>query len=451
MKKVLSLIISVCILVSAFPTFAAETYIELDSLQYDEYMRGETVTVFGSTNAYVTLGLYYPESYGGTAKYIMTYSPQELSDGVELETDTDDKLWPDGVWTIIVQSGEVSESLEFTLSETVDRTEEPTEKPTSRPDSGNDAPTVTPIIPDKTKVTIKRGETETVNITTSASLKLEIEDEDVISASLSGKTLKITGLKRGTSAIWLRTSNNYAAIEVTVTASQSGNGGGNGTSSTDRPTEKPTEEATEPATEEPTEEVTEAPTEAPTEESTEPVNPFTDLPDTHWAKDSILSLYSKGIINGMDADTFAPDDYVTRAQFVTMLQKAFELKAKTGSSPFSDVSEDDWYFTAVMASYDNNIAKGGYDGKFNPNSLVTRQDMATFAHRAAINGGIIFELSNLLKFNDHDLISDYAIEAVYSMRSEGIINGMTDKTFEPLGNATRAQAAHIIAKLLELK
>ncbi|MBQ8539841.1 MAG: S-layer homology domain-containing protein [Clostridia bacterium] len=447
MKKLISLLTCICMLVAALPVYAADIYIELDPLRYEEYMRGETILISGSTNTYVTLGLYYPEHYGSSAKYILTYSPSELSDGIELETDTDDKLWPDGVWTIIVQSGEVSESLEFTLCEFVDRTEEPTEdensKPT-KPSGGNGTTQVTPIVPEKTDISLKKGKTTTVEIdTTASSLQLEIEDEDVISASLSGKMLTITALKKGTSDIWLRTSNNYASIHVTVTASSSGGPSGGDDDRTE-PTEKETEPVTEPPTEEPTEEVTEPPTEE------ETVNPFTDLPDKHWAKESILTLYSKGIINGMDEDTFAPDEFVTRAQFVTMLTKAFDLTSSTPISAFDDVKTTSWYFKAVMAAYENNIATG-YGGKFNPSSLVTRQEMATFAYRAAINAGIKFSLGNTTNFSDHESIASYALEAVYSMRSKGVINGMTSTTFEPLGNATRAQAAHIIAKLMTIR
>lgn len=437
MKKILSVIISVCLLFALVPTVSAEAYIELDPLQYEEYMRGETVFISGNTNVSVVLGIYYPQEVGGTLKYSMIYSPSELAEGIEILIGESDD-WFYGVWTIVVQSGDVSEVLEFTLSEYVDRSEEEpeTQAPTKKPSSNKDVQTVVPITPDKTKVTLTAGETEKINITTSASsLSLEIEDESVVSASLSGKTLTVTALKKGTSTIWVKTSNNYANINVTVEAKA------------EVEATAPTEEVTETPTEAPTEEVTEAPTEAPTEPKDE--NPFTDLKDDHWAKDSILSLYQKGIINGMDAHTFAPDDYVTRAQFVTMLTKAFNLKMANANSPFNDVNEDDWFFSGVMAAYANGIAQGDYNGNFNPNSLVTRQDMAVLSYRAGVNSGMMFSITSITTFSDHSFIKDYAVEAVYSMKSAGIINGMTSDTFEPMGNATRAQAAHIIAKLLE--
>ncbi len=437
MKKIISLLISLCLLLCPFTVMAEETFIEINPLEYDEYTYEEVIFISGYTNKYVTLGLYYPEEVGGSAKFIMTYSPDELSEGIELALGEQSRLWPEGVWTIIVQSGDVSEVLEFTLSETVDRTEddfddgwipedpddEPTENPTKKPSTGGSGNSVTAIIPDITELSLTEGESAKVNITTSASsLTLELDNEDVISASVSGKTVIVTALKRGESQLWVKTGNNYASIRVTVAAAPVKN---------DEPTDEPTDEITD----------------EPTEKETE--NPFTDLPSSHWAKESILKLYSKGIINGMDSDTFAPDDFVTRAQFVTMLQKAFKLEPKFPLSPFDDVKSNDWYYTAVIAAYDNGIATG-YGGMFNPNSLVTRQDMATFAYRAAVYSGKSFSLGNVTNFDDHDSIAVYAAEAVYSMRAKGIINGMTSTTFEPTGYATRAQAAHIIAKLLDL-
>ncbi len=446
MKKLISLIVCICMLSAAFCATAAEVYIELEPLMYDEYMRGETIFVSGTTNVYVTLGLYYPEEAGGNAKFIMTYSPSELRDGIELETSLEPREWPDGLWKITVQSSGVAETLEFTISETVDRTEEPSDDDigddtgddtgnTNTPDkpnkpSGNGTTQVTLITPEKTKLTLAAGESEKISIdTTVSSLSLEIDDEKVIDASLSGKTLTVTALKVGTGTIWVKSSNNYASIKVTVTPA------------VEIPTEEPTEKETAPA---------EEPTEEKSEEATEPVNPFTDLSDNHWAKESILTLYTKGIVNGMDKDTFAPESPVTRAQFVTMLTKAFKLEMTTDATAFNDVKKSDWFYLSVMAAFENGITNGDDGGNFNPNSLITRQDMATLAYRAAKASGISFNTENPTHFADHEMIKDYAAEAVYAMRSASVINGMTEETFEPLGNATRAQAAHIIAKLIAL-
>ena len=447
MKKLVSLLICLCMLVSVLPVIAAEPYIELNPLKYDEYMRGETIFVSGNTNIYVTLGLYAPEEAGGGAKFIMIYSPSEFLDGVTLETGHDASEWPDGIWKITVQSNGIEETLEFSLSETVDRTEDdfndgsapPTDPDKPNKPSGNGTTQVVLIKPEKTKLTLSAGESEKINIETSASsLSLEIEDEKVIDASISGKTLTVTALRVGTSAIWVKGSNNYADIKVTVTPQA------------EKPTEESTEEPTEKPTEEPTEKPTEEPTEEPTEKPTEikPL-PFKDV-QSHWAKEDISILYNLNIVNGMDDVTFAPENPVTRAQFVTMLAKAFNLDSKSTISPFRDVKSTDWYFESVMAAFENGITKGDEGNNFNPGSLITRQDMATLAYRAAKAAGKEFKTDDPVLFDDHASISAYAVESVYAMRSASVINGMSEDIFEPLGNATRAQAARIISRLISL-
>ncbi len=433
MKKFIAIILSLCIVLCPLTSLADDVSIEIDSLTYDEYAYGEILTVTGSVNRYVTVALYTPQDAGATPKYIVVHSPEEISEGVTITLGDDPKTWPTGEWTLVVQYGDYSERFEFTLSETVDRTEDeaPTNKPSSNKPSSNQDNSVTAITLEKTDLSLTVGESEKITVTSQASsLSVEVDDTSVIAASISGKTLTVTALKRGESQLWIKSSNNYVTVNVSVSSAPESN---------NEPIEEPTQAPTEPDKKEPVEE--------PTEESSE--NPFNDLSDSHWAKESILSLYSKGIINGMTNDTFAPDEFVTRAQFVTMLQKAFNLEPKYPLSPFNDVKSTDWYFTAVIAAYDNSIATG-YNGNFNPDSLVTRQDMATFAYRAAKASEKTLSVGEKSLFDDDSLISAYASDAVYSMRSAGVINGMTEFEFSPLGNATRAQAAHIIAKLLEL-
>lgn len=428
MKKLISVIVSLSLLLCSFSVFADDVQFEIDSLAYEEYAYGETLIITGTVNRYVTVALYAPKDAGAMPKYIVAHSPEELAEGVSITLGDDPSSWPTGEWTILVQYGDYSETFEFTLSETVDRTEEekPTSKPSANKPSSNQDISVTAITLEESELNLTIGESKRLSVTTQASsLSLEVDDETVIDASLSGKVLTVTALKRGESQLWVKTSNNYASLTVTVSPASE---------NTDEPVELPTDAPTQP---------TDKPTDTPSE------NPFTDLPDSHWAKDSILTLYSKGIVNGMSTATFVPDAFVTRAQFVTMLQKALNLKKISAISPFDDVLSTDWYFDSVIAAYDNSVA-AGYGGNFNPTGLVTRQDMAVFAYRAAKASGKILSVGEKSLFADDELISEYASEAVYSMRANGIINGMTETDFSPLGNATRAQAAHIIAKLLEL-
>lgn len=79
------------------------------------------------------------------------------------------------------------------------------------------------------------------------------------------------------------------------------------------------------------------------------------------------------------------------------------------------------------------------------NDLVTRQDMAVMIMRAVeYTGKTVEEVNAAVTFDDAADIASYAADAVASLQKGGIINGMTETTFAPQANATRAQAAKML-------
>lgn len=172
---------------------------------------------------------------------------------------------------------------------------------------------------------------------------------------------------------------------------------------------------------------------------------FTDLSGYEWAAASINTLSSKGILSGRGNGIFAPGDLVTRAEFAKILVSVLGLSAVTGENPFADVSDSDWFAEFALVAYANNIILGS-DGNFMPHSGITRQDAAVMIFRAlgkAANGS--------LAFTDADAIAPYAQDAVATLGSEGIIAGMDDGSFAPLSGLTRAQAAVLLSRIMEVK
>lgn len=171
---------------------------------------------------------------------------------------------------------------------------------------------------------------------------------------------------------------------------------------------------------------------------------FNDIDGVEWAKDAILTLYKKGIVSGKDEGVFAPNDPLTREQFVTMLVKAFNVTTD-GTIDFNDVKPTDWFYDAVNAAYNNNIVRG-YGDSFGVGEEITRQDMAVMVYNA-IKDKEEFVGEDVI-FADDSEISEYAKEAVYYLKNAGIINGVGDGRFEPKGINTRAQAAVVINNIL---
>lgn len=180
--------------------------------------------------------------------------------------------------------------------------------------------------------------------------------------------------------------------------------------------------------------------------------PFEDLSDVSWAVSSIETLYKKGIINGKSEKTFAPDDFVTRSEIAKMVCIAFEIKKDGRDISFSDISPDDWSFEYVCALSQAGIVNGQADKIFGKNEKLYRADLALILNRLIDYKHFSFE-KNAEKedFSDDEAIPSYAKDAVYKMQEMGIINGMGDGTFSPLGYVTRAQAAKVICQIMNIQ
>lgn len=180
------------------------------------------------------------------------------------------------------------------------------------------------------------------------------------------------------------------------------------------------------------------------------VNPFYDIADDYWGKASILYLYQKDIVAGQGDGYFRPDDTVTRAEFVQMVVKAFGFGMKGEEAKFEDVTSADWFSKAVQIAYSNGVVNGTSATTFSPNSNITRQDMMTILANAAKAVGKTLT-SGSTAFTDAGDIASYAQSAVAEMVGSGVVSGYTDGSVKPLNNASRAEAAAMLARLLELK
>lgn len=175
---------------------------------------------------------------------------------------------------------------------------------------------------------------------------------------------------------------------------------------------------------------------------------------SHWAKDDIQLMADKGIVKGMSENLFAPDANITRSQFATLLVKALGLsEVSPAVGTFKDVNSKAWYYSMVETAAANGIV-AGFDGKFNPEGKITRQEMAVMIAKALKAGGktntvTSAEVDQLLnKFSDKQQVSAWAKESVAVAVKEGIINGRTENTFVAKANATRAEGTVMLKKNL---
>ncbi|MGH1279400.1 S-layer homology domain-containing protein [Bacillus basilensis] len=109
-------------------------------------------------------------------------------------------------------------------------------------------------------------------------------------------------------------------------------------------------------------------------------NPFTDI-EGHMFEKEILALNKAGIMNGFGNGKFGPDNVLTREQLAVVLTKAFNFQA-TSTTTFKDVDKNYWATNAISALQENKITTGTGDNKFEPQSLVTREQYALFLYNA---------------------------------------------------------------------
>ena len=109
--------------------------------------------------------------------------------------------------------------------------------------------------------------------------------------------------------------------------------------------------------------------------------PFVDVGAGRFYYKAVLWAYENGITAGMDATHFAPEDTVTRGQFVTFLWRAEGKPAASGSNPFTDVNSGRFYYNAVLWAAQNGITSGMTPTTFAPDRTCTRGQVVTFLYR----------------------------------------------------------------------
>ncbi|CAH0117553.1 MULTISPECIES: DUF4832 domain-containing protein [unclassified Paenibacillus] len=140
--------------------------------------------------------------------------------------------------------------------------------------------------------------------------------------------------------------------------------------------------------------------------------PFVDVKDSDWFFEAVA--YDHGLMIGTEVDTFSPDMTVTRGMVVAVLYRLEGSHDANGlPNPFNDVAVGKWYNDAVKWAANNRILLGYGNGKFGPEDTIVRQDMAR-------------------------ILNNYAKA-----------NGKGDNLFDSEGNATRADLAAMLMKLLE--
>jgi len=180
-----------------------------------------------------------------------------------------------------------------------------------------------------------------------------------------------------------------------------------------------------------------------------PINSYAsgNFPDTtgHWAERYISRAYNLDIINGYTGGKFMPDKAVTRAEFVSMVNKALDLDT-SASSDLADVSPGQWYYDDVSEAVTATYASGYSDNTFRPNSPISRQEAAVMLSRILPS---YKEKGSLKNYRDSRLVAAWATGAMEKMTGRKYMGAYNDGRIHPADPLTRAQTAKILCDILD--
>ncbi|MCB6493929.1 S-layer homology domain-containing protein [Coprococcus catus] len=182
-----------------------------------------------------------------------------------------------------------------------------------------------------------------------------------------------------------------------------------------------------------------------------PAPAFTDITN-HWAKDNILFAASRGLFSGTSKTTFSPNTTLTRGMFVTALGRLAGIDpADYQNRKFTDVKTDAYYAPYVNWAASKGIVNGTGATTFAPDNKITREQMAVIMKNYADKMGYsIPKTLEAVTFADNAQISSWAKDAVKAMQQAGVLSGKANNLFDPKGNATRAEAATVLHRFVEV-
>lgn len=177
----------------------------------------------------------------------------------------------------------------------------------------------------------------------------------------------------------------------------------------------------------------------------ENIGAYTDVQDTRWYAQAVDYAVGAKLFAGVTETTFEPSTQMTRAMFVRVLANLTNVNLSLyEGSIFDDVQPTQWFAPAIQWAVQCGVVDGMTPDTFEPNLSVSRQQMCVMILRYAQYLGFDFQpADDDFVFDDDSSIQSYARDAIYTCYKYGIIDGMTETTFEPRSGATRAQVANL--------
>lgn len=180
------------------------------------------------------------------------------------------------------------------------------------------------------------------------------------------------------------------------------------------------------------------------------------FPDTlgHWSRDAVLRMQKKGWISGYQ-NMFRPDENLTRAEFVALMNKVFDfsklspLPGKNNPSPdtFTDLPRNHWAYNQLVQAIRLNILSGYGNSKIEPDKQISRAEVAAIFQLLREASGKSGPASPGSSKPFKDVPSGYWAEKyILTLKQAGIISGISSNTYAPERSMLRGQSAALLDK-----
>lgn len=176
-----------------------------------------------------------------------------------------------------------------------------------------------------------------------------------------------------------------------------------------------------------------------------------DINKNAWYYDGVYFCIADGLMVGVGDGKFLPDGVSTRAQVAMMLWRLAGAPMVDAEVTFHDVKDGAWYEDAVRWAESEGIVKGVGGGLFAPNRIVTREQVVTMLYRYAKEIGMdvsVGEDTNILSYTDAEEISEWAMDAMQWAVGSDLIEGRGEGVLAPKDDAKRSELANIMYRFV---
>lgn len=165
----------------------------------------------------------------------------------------------------------------------------------------------------------------------------------------------------------------------------------------------------------------------------------------HWAEKTIDTFVRLNIIQGYEDKTVKPNESITRAEFVTILSRIFDV-SEVKPVDLRDIGNH-WASQAIKQFAAAGVISGYGDGTFQPDKPISREEIIVIIARMV---NMDHAKKDSSKGNFTDVGSSYAKDAIQTAAEAGIIEGKDKAHFDPKSRSTRAEALQVILNTLNL-